>query len=181
MLEYLIWILLGLFCLNRLLFWVAVFLRKWKKWYGTVAVTTTSVILICLPLAPQPRLDSFSLLWRILGVIVFVIGMLIMLQADREFHKMKTRPDGLPTTLVTTGPYSIVRHPQYVGLNISFGGWALIWVAIYSLYLIPVIIFLNGVQAFLEEKHILEKRFGEEYREYKQKVGMYLPKTMKRT
>jgi len=54
---------------------------------------------------------------------------------------------------------------------------SLILGAIYCFYLIPVIIFLNWLQAFLEEKYLLEKRFGNEYRGYKKKVGMFLPKS----
>jgi len=178
MFEQIIWILMFLFCLNRFIFWVIVFPEKWKETevYGTIAVITTGIILICLPLAPQPRLDSFSLLWRIIGIIVFIIGIIIMMRGDREFHKRGIGPDRIPTKLVTTGIYDVVRHPQYIGLNISFAGWSLIWVAIYSLYLIPVIIFLNWLQAVLEEKYILEKAFGDEYREYRKRVGMFFPK-----
>ncbi|MEW6684745.1 MAG: isoprenylcysteine carboxylmethyltransferase family protein [Candidatus Edwardsbacteria bacterium] len=182
MLEYIIWTLLCLFCLNRLIAWVTIFKKwKWNKWYGTIVVSITGVTLICLPLAPQPRLglDIFSLLWRIVGIIVFIIGIFVLKLADQEFHKTGIQPDTITTKLVTTGVYSIVRHPQYLGLNISFVGWSLIWGAIYCFYLIPVIIFLNWLQAFLEEKCILVKEFGDEYKEYKKKVGMFLPKIMR--
>ena len=37
-------------------------------------------------------------------------------------------------------------------------------------------VLLAIVQAFIEEKYILEKEFGDEYREYKKKVGMFFPK-----
>lgn len=183
MVKYIIWILICLFCLNRLIAWITIFKEwKWPKWYGITVVSITGISLICLPLAPQPRLglDIFSLLWRIVGIIVLVSGIFIMRLGDKEFHKMNIRPDTITTKLVNTGVYSIVRHPQYLGLNSSFIGLSLILGAIYCFYLIPVIIFLNWLQAFLEEKYLLEKRFGNEYRGYKKKVGMFLPKIMRR-
>ena len=78
--------------------------------------------------------------------------------------------------LVDTGPYKIVRHPQYICGIIFVIGWFLIWGAVYCIYLIPLITLLAIVQAFIEEKYILEKEFGEEYRKYRKRVGMFFPK-----
>ena len=98
-----------------------------------------------------------------------------MIRGDKEFHKSGTKPDNIPTKLVTTGIYSVVRHPQYIGLNICFIGWSLVWSAIHCFYLIPIIIFLNWMQAFLEEKYMLKKYFGDKYAQYKKEVGMFIP------
>lgn len=177
--EYIILIVLCLFCLNRIIAWITIFKKwKWNKWFGTIVVSITGLTLICLPLAPQPRvgLDFYSLLSRVAGIVIFITGIFILRLADKEFHKMGIRPDTITSKLVTTGIYSRVRHPQYLGLDIAFVGWSLIWGAIYCFYLIPIIIFLNWLQAFLEEKYMPEKTFGNEYKDYKKKTGMFLPK-----
>jgi protein-S-isoprenylcysteine O-methyltransferase Ste14 len=184
MLEYIIWGLITLYFLNRMIgWWILVYSMKWH-WYGKVVVIITSIILLSLPFSPQPRLYDIGLLLFILGIIIGIIillfGLIIMILSDKEFHKIGTRPDSMPTKLATTGVYSIVRHPQYIGLNLSFLGWSLIWGAIYCLFLIPVVILLNWLQAFLEEKYLLEKLFGDEFRKYKKKVGMFLPKISKK-
>lgn len=90
---------------------------------------------------------------------------------------MKTRPDLVrPSKLVTSGPYSIVRHPQYVGGIIFIIGWFLIWGGLYSLYVLPALIISILFQALIEEKYILEKEFKDDYRNYQDKVGMFLPR-----
>ena len=38
-------------------------------------------------------------------------------------------------------------------------GWFLIWGVIYCLYLVPLFVLLAIVQAYIEEKYILEKGF----------------------
>lgn len=42
--------------------------------------------------------------------------------------------------------------------------------------ILPVSIIYMLLWALIEEKYILEKAFGDEYREYKKNVGMFLPK-----
>ncbi len=177
---YLIWVIVSLYCLNRIIgWWIVVVSRNWQ-WYGTIVVIITAATLIGLPMLPQMRISG---LWRILGIpvgiVVFGVGMVIGIRAGNEFDKVGTREDRLPTQLVTTGMYNVLRHPQYVALDVCFVGWSLVWGAMVCLYLAPLIIFLNWLQAFLEEKYILEKLFGDEFRAYKKRVGMFLPRNPK--
>ena len=184
MFENLIWVLILIYCLNRIIgWWILVFSKRLGK-YGTVVVLITDGVLLCLQFAPQPRFDSYGLLQQILGIVVgvvtFVGGLAIGMRAGQEFDKMRTREDRLPTKLVTTGIYSLVRHPQYVSLNICFVGWSLVWGAIHCIYLAPLIFFLNWLQAFLEEKYILSMTFGDEYKNFRREVGMFLLKRIKK-
>jgi len=181
--EWAVWVLMVLFCLNRLIFWVlaAAMKRNPSKLMGTIlylVVGSTDLFWFLLPIVPQPRIQSLALLWRIIGLVVAVIGISIMRQGSREFnkHNVSIRPDRTPTVLVTEGIYGTIRHPLYVGLIIVALGWSLVWVAVYSLYFVPVIILLNILNAVLEERYILGTAFGDEHREYTQRVGMFIPK-----
>jgi protein-S-isoprenylcysteine O-methyltransferase Ste14 len=78
--------------------------------------------------------------------------------------------------LVVTGPYSWVRHPQYTFGLILVVGWYLLWGAIYSLYTIPLMGGMIIVQAFIEERYVMEVKFGNEYKEYRKSVGMLIPR-----
>lgn len=77
--------------------------------------------------------------------------------------------------LVTSGPYRWVRHPLYSMGMLSYLGFAMLsanWV-IASLS-IAVFVVLN-IRLPQEEASLIEK-FGDEYRQYMQRTGRFLPK-----
>lgn len=133
-------------------------------------------MVVVFPFIPQPRLTNIYLRFAI-GIPLATLGMAFRIYPLIYFRRMKTRPDLVrPSKLVTSGPYSIVRHPQYVAGIVFVIGWFLIWGGIYSFYILPVLIISILCQALIEERYILQKEFGDEYRGYKKKVGMFLPK-----
>jgi protein-S-isoprenylcysteine O-methyltransferase Ste14 len=76
--------------------------------------------------------------------------------------------------LVTSGPYSRIRHPSYLSYMICFVGFVLMIPSVVTLIL------LFGIPGYyyiakIEEKHLLH-HFGKEYSEYMQRTGMLLPK-----
>ena len=82
-------------------------------------------------------------------------------------------------TLIQTGPYKYIRHPMYISLIIRG--------IFYFLITSNVIIFLNwfisiAIVLYLripkEEQMMLDK-FPEQYKAYKKKTGMLLPKIRK--
>jgi protein-S-isoprenylcysteine O-methyltransferase Ste14 len=54
--------------------------------------------------------------------------------------------------------------------------WYLLWGAIYSLLMIPLIVVIVVFQALIEERYILEVKFGNEYNEFRKNVGMLIPR-----
>jgi protein-S-isoprenylcysteine O-methyltransferase Ste14 len=82
---------------------------------------------------------------------------------------------GTPEHLITTGLFRIIRHPSSLGVISIMIGWYLAWGALYCIYFVaPIIIIGIFVENKFEEKN-LENHFGDEYRLYKKKVGMYFP------
>jgi protein-S-isoprenylcysteine O-methyltransferase Ste14 len=80
-----------------------------------------------------------------------------------------------PDKVVTTGVYSIVRHPQYLGGLLAHVGFSFLLSALYSLLATPLIVTLIYFISRKEEGE-LAKEFGEEYAGYKKKVPMLLPR-----
>lgn len=77
--------------------------------------------------------------------------------------------------LATGGLYSFVRHPQYTGFfMIVFGEGIVHWPTIISVALFPVIVAAYTWLALKEEREVLAE-FGDEYREYQNKVPRFLP------
>lgn len=76
--------------------------------------------------------------------------------------------------LVTTGVYRLVRHPQYFGLVIATLGMLIAWPTFLTAVMWPILVLLYYRLAVEEEKE-MEKKLGEEYREYKRRVPMFIP------
>jgi protein-S-isoprenylcysteine O-methyltransferase Ste14 len=76
-------------------------------------------------------------------------------------------------SLVIEGPYRFTRNPMYVSmLVLQFGiGWVVgnVWIVYAALFALLVVHYT----AVLPEEAYLEEKFGEPYREYKQKVRRY--------
>ena len=107
----------------------------------------------------------------ILGYTLLFIGVGIFLEGWRELHRARKEE-----RLVTDGLYRIVRHPQYTGLFIALFGEGIVhWPTIFSIVLFPIIVLAYYLLARSEERK-MEEEFGEEYREYRRRVPMLIPR-----
>ena len=77
--------------------------------------------------------------------------------------------------LVTTGVYSIVRHPQHLGALLAHVGISFLFSAWYSLLFTPLMVVLIYLISRKEEEELI-KEFGKEYEDYKKKVPMLIPR-----
>jgi protein-S-isoprenylcysteine O-methyltransferase Ste14 len=77
--------------------------------------------------------------------------------------------------LVTSGPYRWVRHPLYTvgsSMFVAFGMMADSW----FIALLGILAFIAmAIRTPKEEANLIEK-FGDEYREYMKRTGMFFPK-----
>jgi len=111
------------------------------------------------------------LISMLLGYALLFIGIGIFIQGWRELYRARQQKE-----LVTTGLYSLIRHPQYTGLFIGlFGEGVVHWPTLFSVGLMPVIVLAYGLLARSEEKRVIEE-FGEQYRAYQQRVPMFFPR-----
>jgi protein-S-isoprenylcysteine O-methyltransferase Ste14 len=77
--------------------------------------------------------------------------------------------------LVTTGPYSRIRHPMYTAIlawATSLGLVIVNWVPI--LYVASVVVIF--VARVPHEEQMMLERFGDEYRDYMKRTGRFFPK-----
>ena len=80
--------------------------------------------------------------------------------------------------VVTSGVYSIVRHPQYLGGLLAHVGISFLLSAWLSLLFTPLVVVLLYVVSRKEEEELI-KEFGKEYKDYKKKVPMLMPRSRK--
>jgi protein-S-isoprenylcysteine O-methyltransferase Ste14 len=160
------------FALNILLVW-ATFLSGRLKWYPALGEIFIGIIPFLTVFWDQPRFELDFFWWRVAGAAAMIMGLGIMVWAVLEFRKEGMLAEKAEHKFVTSGPYRFVRHPQYLGLVFMAVGWWWIWAAVYAFYFGMIILALTWIEAYLEEKFILEKRFGDQYRDYRRHAGMF--------
>jgi protein-S-isoprenylcysteine O-methyltransferase Ste14 len=76
--------------------------------------------------------------------------------------------------LVTEGPFAIVRHPMYLGLQVATLGGLLLYRTWTTVFLVPAFLLL-ALRARQEEK-VLAAEFGDRWLAYCRRVPMWLPR-----
>lgn len=124
-----------------------------------------------------------SLPWqlRLFGVFLCFGGILTLVLTHRELsiHWSRTLQFKEGHSLITTGPYGLIRHPMYTSLSIIFIGLAIVssfW-PLWILILIMTIFFFRIVR--IEEDMMIDE-FGNEYESYIERTGRYLPQMCRR-
>ena len=77
--------------------------------------------------------------------------------------------------IITSGVYSFVRHPQYLGGLLVHVGVSFLLSAWYSLLSAPTMTMLVYLISRKEEEELI-KEFGKEYENYGKEVSMFIPR-----
>jgi protein-S-isoprenylcysteine O-methyltransferase Ste14 len=117
-------------------------------------------------------LSDFLPLYIRLAVLGFtlVTAMFLFMSGHVVVHH-EQRPD----RVVTTGAFRHVRHPLYLASILTYLGLTVSTVSLFSFALLVGIWIFYDFIARYEEK-LLEAKFGEEYRRYKRRTGMWVPR-----
>jgi protein-S-isoprenylcysteine O-methyltransferase Ste14 len=112
----------------------------------------------------------------VIGVLFVLASFPIAITALRALRQAKTTFDTMkPTTaIVTSGPFRYSRNPLYVSLTLLYLGVSLL---INSLWIVLLVIPLLGViqrGVIAREEVYLERKFGEEYLNYKSRVRRWV-------
>lgn len=133
-----------------------------------------------LPLDPSPAVRA----WQVFSVLLALFGLAIRVVAigtapAGTSERSTTNPRA--SMLRTTGLYSLVRHPLYVGNTLTAVGLACFTGAWY----LPVIVLLAGIlyheRICTREEVFLEERFGDEFRAWAASVPAMVPRVARYT
>ena len=155
------------------------FLRT-SWFYLVTAAIYLGVCYICwipLPLAVSPQTLSWMLVF---GSMLYFPGMGMALWGRLTLGKNYFVSTGFGAQLfeehqlITSGPFSVVRHPMYLGLILAAFGSLLIyttWTTLLFASFAPLLIFRAR-----REEAVLAAEFGEQWQEYCRRVPAFLPR-----
>jgi protein-S-isoprenylcysteine O-methyltransferase Ste14 len=83
-------------------------------------------------------------------------------------------PDRFEQRLVTTGPHGRVRHPIYLAHFLMLCAWTVGSGLLVCYAMVGFSLVAGTIMITLEERE-LERRFGDQWREYKRRVPAFLP------
>lgn len=144
-------------------------------------------------LSPQPRfiipiLESLTLIIPFINLAIPLIHLIISIPfivigawfgvGSVKETTLKVAETHRTNKIVSSGLYSVIRHPQYLGGILAHIGISFLLSAFLSLITTPIIIILNFLISWKEEKELI-KEFGKDYEDYKRNVPKFLPKLRK--
>ncbi len=158
---------MGAVVLSTLLSFLLVFIIP-LSWILNIEFFQLSIL---LPLFSFPDVIWLS------GLVFLIFG--ILLHSWSRYVRQEMAASWVMSEehkLITTGPYSYVRHPSYTSYIFCFIGLILILPSLVTM------ITLTGIWGYyvvskVEEKHLIQ-HFGEIYSEYMKRTGRFLPKIM---
>ncbi|BAY59444.1 hypothetical protein NIES2135_63210 (plasmid) [Leptolyngbya boryana NIES-2135] len=128
--------------------------------------------------------DTGHLWWTVLGMKgdphlnpihwlsnIFIVGGLIVLGSAWEVLYKAQRSH----TLATSGPYAVIRHPQYVAFITIMLGFLIQWPTIITLIMFPILVVMY-VRLARQEEREARAEFGDEYSRYMANTPGFFPR-----
>ena len=153
-------------------------------WTGLMTLPFAGYLIMIfanLPVNLPKALFDFFVPFPILEKACIIIGFLILVYSAA--YLITKRNGGL----VTSGPYGLVRHPQYLGiilLTLGFTSWS-VWILnntfgigflnpsqTIGVWVIELLAYI--LLAYIEEQH-LSRNYGESFENFKSQVPFLLP------
>ena len=162
---------------------------KVGKIYGTISGTMESIFLVGLWISPQPRftipiisnlsisIANFStpILHSMISLPLIMLGAWIAIRGVKAVRLDVAETHCTPKRLETTGVYSIVRHPQYLGWILAHVGISILLSVWYSMLFTPILIAIIYIISKKEEDELV-REFGKEYQDYQKEAPMMIPR-----
>ncbi|PKM53505.1 MAG: isoprenylcysteine carboxylmethyltransferase family protein [Firmicutes bacterium HGW-Firmicutes-5] len=118
--------------------------------------------------------DSIGYWGMYINIACGTIGIFLIMNGWYNiYNKYWSRETG-KGTLVETGIYKYIRHPQYTGLLLLSFGMMVEWATLPLLILYPVMVFMYVRLAKKEEQDMITE-FGTDYQNYMKRTTMFIP------
>ncbi len=153
-----------------------IFLFLFGLWFSPqpqFIIPIMSEILLIIPIFGLMTLQ-IPVFHLILFVIITIPGAWLGIRGVTDIG-LEASETHKSTQIINTGIYSHIRHPQYLGAMLSHIGITFLVSGFYSLIVTPLVVVINWLLCWKEEKELV-REFGETYSQYRKQVPMFLPR-----
>lgn len=111
--------------------------------------------------------ETGAVIETLVGYSILTVGALLIVKGWVRIHFAEGQ-------FTDSGPYGLLRHPQYAGIFLIVLGEIIDWPTILTIILAPIIFGMYIRLAQREESALIAK-FGKEYSRYQKRVPMFIP------
>jgi len=109
-----------------------------------------------------------------IGTPIVLLSFYFESKASKALENSHKNPEEIKK-LTTSGVYSKIRHPIYLGRILLNAGFLIIF-PIIPMFFVSIAFIIIWYLIALYEERTLMKKFGKKYVSYKKKVPMFIPK-----
>lgn len=121
---------------------------------------------------------DFIISAKVFSIIVCALGLAIRIYtigtAD-YFTSGRNREEQVADSLNTTGIYSIVRHPLYLGNYLMWAGVIMYTMNLSFFIIVSLLFWIYYERIMFTEERFLERKFGEDFNKWAAKTPAFLP------
>ncbi len=141
-----------------------------------IYVATFCAALLIQKLVPLNKHFFNTTTAKVIGLAVILMGLFFNFPALRQFFITKNTIVTIKpaNSLQTTGIYALSRNPMYISLLLFYTGISFIIGNGWNFILLPVLFMVVQEYIIKREESYLERRFGQQYLDYKFKVKRWL-------
>jgi protein-S-isoprenylcysteine O-methyltransferase Ste14 len=119
----------------------------------------------------------------IFGSLLIISGICLLIITNKLFciiGKGTLAPWNPPKLLVIIGPYKYIRNPMIGAVLLILLGEVIITGSVTLFSWLVIFLITNVIYFIYSEEPALVKRFGSDYKKYKESVPMFIPKSTKK-
>ncbi|NET56816.1 MAG: isoprenylcysteine carboxylmethyltransferase family protein [Symploca sp. SIO2E6] len=124
------------------------------------------------------KAENSNLIIGVIGLNIYIISLALFWWAVKT---TKDKPlslcysQDLPSYIITTGPYKLIRNPFYTSYLLPMLAGVLVTDQLWLLITLVVMLIPLYKAACQEEAKFSDSSFAAEYKAYKERTGMFLP------
>jgi protein-S-isoprenylcysteine O-methyltransferase Ste14 len=154
--------------------------NKSRDRYSVILILIMSVLSTIIPVADWAYFSNpyeSNLTLTIVGFVILWFGVALRNYSIKILGKHFTPTIQLQQDhdLITTGPYSVIRHPSYLGALMAIVGIAIFFNSLIGTLAACIAMMIAYIVRITAEEKALKSLFGSKYQEYQKRTKKLIP------